>query len=339
MRHRIHHDINTHRIRLGRGKIAKILVILALALPAIAQICIVHHHDHQPPVLIKNTLAVRLRTVLVITPGPALISNPCGLPFPETAQTRHLRHLLDIKHNVKQLVIQRNIHQRKFIGRQHLRNLVLPISPCIIPPEIIHQQKTTTQQIIAQPLLLGHTQSHPPHLEHINKRILKHLGIIETHNHMLKPPIFCAIDIERCNLRQPQRKILIRLGIIHRPTAPSPPISPIIIARIIRILDTAKRKRIARENIAFHPLERTSPPAPELCIDIPFGHQQHQQTRQQNSHHCTSTNSNNNRCASQKCGIVSNSASTSAFAATTSPFFASASARLSRCSARPGTSR
>ncbi len=63
MSHRIGDNVDPQRIGLLDGKLLKILVVLTLPFPAIAQVRVVANKDHDAPLIIRERLVIWLSRV------------------------------------------------------------------------------------------------------------------------------------------------------------------------------------------------------------------------------------------------------------------------------------
>src|SRR5687768_6535646 len=59
MRHRVEHDVDPHRVALGLRERLEVPLVLALALPAVAQVRVVTDNAHHPPLLVEDRTVVR----------------------------------------------------------------------------------------------------------------------------------------------------------------------------------------------------------------------------------------------------------------------------------------
>ena len=118
-------------------------MVVAFAFERIAEVGVVRHEDEHVSLRIADGARVRYGAV-----GAALRRAAAGAQ-PEVDR-RDLRQLPDIVEDMKDGMIRRHVEEREFPGWQRLPDLVFPVRPRILPPEIVCPQKTAAHEVVVQ---------------------------------------------------------------------------------------------------------------------------------------------------------------------------------------------
>src|SRR6267143_5684910 len=144
VRQRVEEDVDTDGVP-GARELIEVPVVVAFAFERIAEVGVVRHEDEHVSLLIADGAGVRHGAV-----GAALRRAAAGAQ-PEVDR-RDLRQLPNVVKDVKDRMIRRHVGERELTGRQRLPDLVFPVRPRILPPEIVGPQEAAADQVVVQVL-------------------------------------------------------------------------------------------------------------------------------------------------------------------------------------------
>src|SRR5678809_223004 len=125
---------------------------------SIAEIGVVINHDHESSLLIENSFAFTLKSILLV--GNAVVN---------IGKAGHLDNLVDIEKGMEYRMVERNIPDLEF--RKNLLHLRFHTRPFGTSPEIIHEPESTAEQILAHDCRIVFSQEHLSHFAGVHKRI------------------------------------------------------------------------------------------------------------------------------------------------------------------------
>src|SRR5947208_6265444 len=183
-------------------------------LPVLADIVVVIDHHHE---------------ALLVVAHAQVLGN-------EAASVRRWRQQVrDIIETLEYLV--RAGQLLKGMLRKHHLQLRFEVFDLALPPEVVHDQKTSAQEILAHVVRLFLGQVQKPYLAEIRNRILEDLVVVKGNN------MSFAVDVELGDLRQDLHEVLVSRWIIVTPRRTLPAKSPPVQARS-RVPDTRQRKLV-----------------------------------------------------------------------------------------------
>ncbi len=107
---------------------------------------------HQSAVVIEYAFCVCFRPVNRV--ARVIAFETVTRPF-LGADTRHLRHIVEVEHDVEDFVVQWYVDHRIRVRRQYLADFVRPVLPGPVSPEIVDEQEAPALQVGAQSLTFG----------------------------------------------------------------------------------------------------------------------------------------------------------------------------------------
>src|SRR6266516_2402578 len=183
-------------------------------LPILADIVVVIDHHHE---------------ALLVVAHAQVLGN-------EAASVRRWRQQVrDIIETLEYLV--RAGQLLKGVLRKHHLQLRFEVFDLALPPEVVHDQKTSAQEILAHVVRLFLRQVQQPSLAEIRNRIFEDLVVVKGNT------MSFAVDVELGNLRQDLHEVLVGRWIIVTPRRTLPAKSAPVQARS-RVPDTRQRKLV-----------------------------------------------------------------------------------------------
>src|SRR5436190_13906620 len=183
-------------------------------LPVLADIVVVIDHHHE---------------ALLVVAHAQVLGN-------EAASVRRWRQQVrDIIETLEYLV--RAGQLLKGVLRKHHLQLRFEVFDLALPPEVVHDQKTSAQEILAHVVRLFLGQVQKPYLAEIRNRILEDLVVVKGNN------MSFAVDVELGDLRKDLHVVLVSRWILVTPRRTLPAKSPPVQARS-RVPDTRQRKLV-----------------------------------------------------------------------------------------------
>src|SRR4029453_9540368 len=119
MRQGVEEDVDAHGIGV-RGEAQEIFSVLSLAFPAIWNVVVVNHHDHDPPFVVDDSArALAARREAAFRYGPAA--------SPPRLDGRHLRKMFELELRMPDGMVHRQIDDRIFLVWQGAADLLVEL--------------------------------------------------------------------------------------------------------------------------------------------------------------------------------------------------------------------
>ena len=163
----------------------------------------------------------------MIRPWSSLIARKCAwcasrplvsaIGTVPVADAGDLRKFLHREHLVKEDVIRRHVVDRILPGRQHAADLIFPVGPRVLAPEVVGPEKAALQQILPEIHDFLFVEVDAARLGHHQDRAVKHFGLTEVQQKTFRFAVLVHADRRPRELRQPDREIFVSARKIHVP--------------------------------------------------------------------------------------------------------------------------
>src|SRR5688572_1808262 len=104
MGHRVEHDVDSHRIGFGFGKVFEVILVVPFALPAVAEVSVMTGEHHDALLVIENSAVMYCLGPAAASP---LESDACELAAGAPVHTGHLWFFLEVEYAVEDRVVHR----------------------------------------------------------------------------------------------------------------------------------------------------------------------------------------------------------------------------------------
>ena len=123
-----------------------------------------------------------------------------------------------------------------FIGRQHAPDFPPPMVPRRDAPEVVDPQEATAQQVVAQALDFEGIQADRADVRHEDERVVEQLLVVQRHHNVVRI-VARPADRRGGELVEPAHEVAVALGIVGGPAR-----TEVFVAHL-RVLDPGEDER------------------------------------------------------------------------------------------------
>src|SRR6267143_4912612 len=209
VRQRVEEDIDTDGVP-GGGELIEVSVVVALAFERIAEVGVVRHEDEHVSLLIADGARVRHGAV-----GAALRRAAAGAQ-PEVDR-RDLRQLPNVVEDMKDRMIRRHVEKWEFPGWQRFPDLIFPVRPRVLPPEIVCPQETAANEVVVQMVRFLVAEVRATRLGHHDERTVIDFRIGQTVDSVVELALSAAADRRDGELGKAEAQVDVGAWIVDEP--------------------------------------------------------------------------------------------------------------------------